>query len=137
MLMRNRLWIPLASLTLMVRAALAEPIPLSDDDLRRTAAGFLDTYVILSLVVVNNNTEATAVNIGNGSATASAVSNISVDNHITLNIATSDFLVTSNGSDSLAPSNSAPIHGVQFPTWIPWTKELRPFQLFSDFAARR
>lgn len=122
-----------AVLTVMSFAAPghADPRPLTDADLRAVAGGFLDTYIVVPTVVINNATSSTAIGVGSANVQSTAISNIDVQNAIT--IAPGDQIVTfqpgamptiagsapSVAAPSLAASVSAP------PVWVPWARELR------------
>ncbi len=115
------------ALMLSGTAASAQPRALSDGELRQTAAGFLDTYLVLSVINVDVVNNAVAMNIGPGSALANSVSNVLINNNI--QISNSDTIITVPLSalgtllGQLATNGS---ENVRIPTWIPWSKELLP-----------
>ena len=115
------------ALMLSGTAASAQPRALSDVELRQTAAGFLDTYLVLSVINVDVVNNAVAMNIGPGSALANSVSNVLINNNI--QISNSETIITvplSTLNTLLGQLTTSRSENVRIPTWIPWNKELLP-----------
>ena len=122
------------SLALM-SAAHADPRRLTETDLSTVTGGFLDTYIVVPTVVINNATTSGAVAIGSSNVQSTAISNIDVQNVVT--IAPGDQVVTLQpgalpGAPVIAPSGIAPSFNSgqpsptqSAPVWVPWARELR------------
>jgi hypothetical protein len=114
----------------------AGPRPLSDAELGRIAAGLLDTYIVMPVILVNNQNTSTAAAVGSRSTASTAVSNITVNDIIRL--APSDVVGRLSAVTIAAPTLGgvagptiiAPATGgttaAQPPVWVPWAAELRP-----------
>ena len=114
----------------------AGPRPLSDTELGRIAAGLLDTYILMPVILVNNQNTSTAAAVGSRGTASTAVSNITVNSIIRL--APSDVVgqlsavtIAAPTLGSVAgPTITAPVTDgttvAQPPIWVPWAAELRP-----------
>lgn len=121
-----------AAITMLTGGASAEPKHLSDNELSDVTAGLFDVYVVMPIIVVNNNNNSTNVANNSPNTVSNAISNITIDNVIT--ISPTDTLTSAApivvGS---TPTIAAPV--VQMPTvgqvqnsapvWVPWAAELR------------
>ena len=112
-----------------------EPRPLSDAELGGIAAGLLDTYLVMPVILVNNQNAAVTHAAGSRNVSSTAVSNVTVNNAIKL--APTDRIgqlpamtvnVPVNGSVG-GPVVAMPVPGGAAsapPVWVPWAAELRP-----------
>ncbi len=122
-----------AALAMLANTAQAGPKQLSDNELGDVAAGLFDVYVVMPVIVVNNNNTSTNVANNSPNTVSNAISNIKIDNVI--NISPTDTLTSAApivvGS---TPTITAPV--VQMPAvgglasnsapvWVPWAAELR------------
>ena len=112
-----------------------EPRPLSDAELGGVAAGLLDTYLVMPVILVNNQNAAVTNAVGSRNVASTAISNVTVNNAIKL--APTDRVgqlpaVTVNApvnSNIGGPVVSMPVTGgvpSTPPVWVPWAAELRP-----------
>ena len=119
----------LLAASLLGRAAHAGPEPLDDAGLAGVAAGFLDTYLVVQVISVDNrNTSATNA-VGSSGASSNAVSDVTVN--AVVDVSPTDAVVrlpagalatlASAGGGRPAPAAPAPP-----PVWVPWAAELRP-----------
>jgi hypothetical protein len=116
-------------LALTASAVSAQPRTLSNDELRQTAAGFLDTYLILSVINVDVKENAVAISNGSGTATAQVISNVFINNNIRID--SSDVVITlplSALGNLLRDSMDNKASNVMVPTWIPWSRDLWPLR---------
>lgn len=115
---------------LCATAAYGEPKVLSDDELSGATAGLFDTIIVMPIVLVENQQQSYATNEGQGFATTNQVAQISVNNIInaqSINQAFDSSPVIVVQSPLQAPGVGA--SGVNFPTWVPWSRQLMPFLL--------
>ena len=112
-----------------------EPRPLSDAEFGGTGAGLLDTYLIMPVILVNNQNAAVTNAVGSRNVASTAISNVTVNNAIKL--APTDRVgqlpaVTVNapvtGIATTGPPTLPVTGGVPStpPVWVPWAAELRP-----------
>ena len=119
------------------RPAQAGPRALDDAGLGRVAAGFLDTYVVMPVVLVRNDNASTAGAVGSRGVASGAASDVTVNSVVVL--APADALAAALPAAALAAlpaagAAAAPAAGgaargaapsPQAPVWVPWAAELR------------
>ncbi|MEZ5865979.1 MAG: hypothetical protein R3D25_18610 [Geminicoccaceae bacterium] len=142
LLLASMLVVPglLAQVTVLSKAAHAEPKPLDDKALGEVTGGLFDVYVVMPVVVVNNNNNAIATGVNSQNITADAVANVAVNPVI--NIQPTDMIGTMApvvisaplaggivGPDVIVPAiTGSPLATKAIsatPTWVPWAAELR------------
>ena len=112
-----------------------EPRPLGDAELGGIAAGLLDTYLVMPVILVNNQNAAVTHAAGSRNVSSTAVSNVTVNNAIKL--APTDRIGQLPAVTVNAPVNGSvggpvvamPVPGGAAsapPVWVPWAAELRP-----------
>ena len=113
----------------------SEPRPLSDAELGGIGAGLLDTYLIMPVILVNNQNAAVTNAVGSQNVASTAISNVTVNNAIKLAptdrvgqlpAVTVNAPVTGNVG---GPVVAMPVTGgvpSTPPVWVPWAAELRP-----------
>ena len=121
-------------------AGLADPKPLSDDDLGDVTGGLFDVYVVMPVVVVHNNNNAVATGIHSQNVSADAVANVSVNpvinmhptdqvgsmGPVVLNAPLAGSIVGPNVFAPAIAGASAATEAVSAaPMWVPWAAELR------------
>jgi len=120
---------------------LADPQPLSDDDLGDITGGLFDVYVVMPVVVVHNNNNAVATGVHSQNVSADAVANVSVNpvinmhptdqvgsmGPVVLNAPLAGPIVGPNVlAPAIAGASSAATEAVSTaPIWVPWAAELR------------
>lgn len=122
-------------------ASLADPKPLSDEDLGDVTGGLFDVYVVMPVVVVHNNNNAVATGVHSQNVSADAVANVSVNPVINMHptdqvgsmgpvVLNAPLAGSIMGPNVLAPAlagaSSAATEAVSAaPVWVPWAAELR------------
>ena len=112
-----------------------EPRPLRDAQLGGIAAGLLDTYLVMPVILVDNQNTAVTNAAGSRNVSSTAVSNVTVNNAIKL--ARTDRIGQLPAVTVNAPVNGSvggpvvamPVPGGAAsapPVWVPWAAELRP-----------
>jgi len=129
-----------AAMLLAPGASLADPKPLSDDDLGKVTGGLFDVYVVMPVVVVHNNNNAVATGIHSQNVSADAVANVSVNpvinmhptdqvgsmGPVVLNAPLAGPIVGPNVFAPAIAGASAATEAVSAaPMWVPWAAELR------------
>jgi hypothetical protein len=112
-----------------------EPRPLGDAELGGIAAGLPDTYLVMPVILVDNQNTAVTNAAGSRNVSSTAVSNVTVNNAIKL--APTDRIGQLPAVTVNAPVNGSvggpvvamPVPGGAAsapPVWVPWAAELRP-----------
>src|SRR5215207_9827278 len=107
------------------RPAQAGPRALDDAGLGRVAAGLLDTYVVMPVVLVRNDNASTTGAVGSRGVASSAASDVTVNSVVVLAPAGAPAALPAGAVAALAGGGAAPsLQGSQGPVWVPWAAEL-------------
>ncbi len=113
----------------------SEPRPLSDAELGGIAAGLLDTYLVMPVILVSNQNAAVTDAVRSRNVASTAVSNVTVNNAIKLAptdqigqlpAVTVNAPVNGNVGGPVVAMPVAGGAGSTPPVWVPWAAELRP-----------
>lgn len=114
--------------------ARAEPVRLTDAELSATKAGFLDLYMIMPTVMVDQGQATT--NTGTGSVSSDQHVGVDMESNISFSSPGSQTAFMSQTSTNGETRRVEAI--MQQPVWVPWSQELRPLWYFGRaFAGAR
>jgi len=99
------------------RPAQAGPRALDDAGLGRVAAGLLDTYVVMPVVLVRNDNASTTGAVGSRGASSSAASDVTVNSVVVLAPAGAPAALPAGAAAALGGGGAAP--SPQGPVWVP------------------
>lgn len=115
---------------LWTSGAYGEPKMLSARELSDTTAGLFDTIYVMPIVMIENRQQSETASEGSGIAASNQVAQISVNNvinaqNISQAVESSPVIVVQRPLQASGVGSS----GVNFATWVPWSRELMPFLL--------
>ena len=99
------------------RPAQAGPRALDEAGLGRVAAGLLDTYVVMPVVLVRNDNASTTGAVGSRGASSAAVSDVTVNSVVVLAPAGAPAALPAGAAAALGGGGAAP--SPQGPVWVP------------------